>query len=171
VSINFSSNNWVKIGDATTPVQGQITINSGTNSTVFIDDLETFLEITPGTLDTLTGSNLPALFGSATTYSAKAGDSISFNWNFAIDGNDFVFVKFNNQIERLVGNSSTYSATFTTDQLFAFGIVDVGDSIGTSGLQVANANYTPVPEPVTILSSLVACGFGTMMRRRFRKKI
>lgn len=170
VAIDFSSSDWNKIGDSAAPTQGQITLKSGTLSTIYIDDLETFLDITPGTLDSQTGSNLTTTFGSATTYSAKAGDSVSFQWNFTQNENDFAFVKLNNQIQRLDSNSPTFNAIFSTDQLFGIGVVNVGDSIGTSTLQVSNANYQPVPEPISIFSSLTACGFGVVIRRRFGKK-
>jgi hypothetical protein len=164
---NFSGSDWQRTGDVTAPALGQVRLNTGTTSTVFIDDLETFLNVTPGTLNTVAS---PTTFGSAIGYNVKAGDSIRFDWNFTNIGNDFAFVKVDGAIQQLSGTPSTYTKTFNSDQTFYIGVVDVTDSINSSQLNVTNADYDAVPEPITILGSLGACGFGVVMHRRFRKK-
>jgi hypothetical protein len=168
-AIDFS-NGWKSIGNSSSPAQGRINLQSGLNNPItnYIDDFELFSGITDGGLDTASGLN--STFGSATTYNAKAGDSISFQWNFTQDQSDFAFIKYNGQIEILNPGSSTFNTTFNSDQLFTFGVVDVDDSIGTSTLQVSNADYQPVPEPISILGSLTACGFGVVIRRLIGKK-
>jgi hypothetical protein len=176
-TIDFSSSGWEKIGNSSIPAQGEVNLQSSTNNSLanYIDDLEVFSDITPGGLDTASGldsnNGQISAFGSATRYNAKAGDFISFQLNFSPDLNDFAFIKYNGQIEIFkTAGLSTFNITFNTDQLFVFGVVDVGDSIGTSTLQVTNATYQPVPEPISILGSLTACGFGVVIRRRFGKK-
>lgn len=169
-AIDFSNNGWNSIGNFATPAQSQINLQSGTGNSLtnYIDNLEFFSGITYGGLDAATRLN--SAYGSATTYNAKAGDSISFQFNFTQDESDFAFIKYNGQIQILNAGSSTFNTTFNSDQLFAFGVVDVDDSIGTSTLQVTGATYQPVPEPISILGSLTACGFGAVIRRRFGKK-
>lgn len=57
-----------------------------------------------------------------------------------------------------------------------FGIADVGDDGFSSGLLLKNIQYSarpnaPVPEPLTILGSGLALGFGSLMKRQHGKKL
>jgi hypothetical protein len=166
---DFSSNDWFKTGDVTIPALNQLILTTGTDSTVLIDDLESFLNLTPGTLDSISG--LQTTFGSATRYNAKAGDSISFDWDFLKNGDDFGFFKINDQIQVLSSSSSTFSRFFDSDQSFYIGVVDVNDSIGSSQLRVTRKQQSiPVPEPTSILSILAVGGYGVFLCRRSRKK-
>lgn len=154
---------------------------SGSEPT-FISNLETFLGVNQGAL------GLDATEGSAiqTALNITGGDVFSFDWNFLTNddpGLDRAFVTIvnsalGNSVIPLTG-SSRFSYTFTTagNYNIGIGVVDAnaGDPIGagTSGssrLIVSNANVEPVPEPLTILGSLSALGFGLGMRRRFRKQ-
>jgi hypothetical protein len=163
-TIDFSSN---KAGDVTAPTPGNATLTllTGTDSIIGVYPLESFLGVDSGAL------GVDAVSGSATSFNANAGDSISFNWNFTQTDNDRAFVKINKNIEFLSGNSSTFQKTFDADSSFSIGVIDLGDSVGTSTLQVTNVNYQSAPEPLTMLGSLTACGFGAIMRRRFGKKV
>jgi hypothetical protein len=163
-TINFSIDTSNK-GDVTATTPGNATLLTGTDSIIGIYPLESLLGVDSGAL------GVDAVSGSATSFNAKAGDWISFNWNFIQTDNDRAFVTINKNVQFLSGNSSTFQTTFGADSSFSIGVIDIGDSIGTSTLQVTNANYQPVPEPITVFSSLIACGFGTIMRRRFGKKV
>jgi hypothetical protein len=65
-------------------------------------------------------------------------------------------------------NSFTFSAP--GNYTLALGVVDVNDYNVSSALQIRDANLEPVPEPLTIVGSLTALGFGVGLRRRFRKQ-
>jgi len=65
-------------------------------------------------------------------------------------------------------NSFTFSAP--GNYTLALGVVDVNDYNVSSALQIRDANLEPVPEPITIVGSLTALGFGVGLRRRFRKQ-
>jgi hypothetical protein len=130
--------------------------------------------------------------GIKNTINATAGDRLTFNWKFLtneVDStfNDFAFLSVDNTIIQLanVSNATITSSTFdketavtsytytfpnTAAYNVAFGVVDVGDYTTSSGLEISNANIEPVPEPITIMGSLVALGFGGCLRRRFGKK-
>jgi hypothetical protein len=68
---------------------------------------------------------------------------------------------------RQTGNN-TFSYTFNTAGTYnvGIGVVDVNDFVTSSGLSVRNANTQPVPEPLTILGSAIAAGFGVMLKRK-----
>lgn len=148
---------------------------SGSEPT-FISNLETFLGVNQGAL------GLDATEGSAiqTPLSIMAGDVFSFDSNFISNddpGFDRAFVTI---VNSAIGNSvipvtgnSRFSYTFTTAGNYnvGIGVVDGGnDFTRSSRLSVSNANLEPVPEPLTILGSLSALGFGAGLRRRFRKQ-
>lgn len=127
------------------------------------------------------------------TPTVKAGDMLSFDWKFLTNEansskNDTAFLVINNNPIKLAdvtnaqtpGTSdylketslNTYNYTFINagDYDIAFAIVDATDNNQTSALQVTNANLQGVPEPMTIISSVVALGCGASLRRRFGKK-
>ncbi len=150
--------------------------NVSANQPTFISNLETFLGVNQGAL------GLDATEGSAiqTPLSIMAGDVFSFDSNFLTNddpGFDRAFVTI---VNSTIGNSvipvtgnSRFSYTFTTAGNYnvGIGVVDGGnDFTRSSRLSVSNANLEPVPEPLTILGSLSALGFGAGLRRRFRKQ-
>lgn len=162
-AIDFSSNTWNKTGTITPTTVGNASLL--TDSLIDAFTLEGLLGVDSGAL------GVDAVSGSATSFNAKAGDSISFNWDFTQTDNDRAFVKINKNVQFLSGNPSNYQTTFVADSSFSIGVIDVGDSIGTSTFQVTSANYQAAPEPLTMLGSLTAFAFGTIMRRRFGKKV
>ncbi|ARV58146.1 hypothetical protein BZZ01_05405 [Nostocales cyanobacterium HT-58-2] len=151
-------------------------------------NLQNFLGVTGTALD-IGGV---AFEGSAikNTITAQAGDVFSFNYNFLTNETskpDYAFFLVNNTVTKLAditnasnvsspfsketGNNS-FTYTFSTPGTYnlALGVVDINDYNNTSALKVSNANLQPVPEPLTILGSLTALGFGVGMRQRFRKQ-
>ncbi|BAZ29892.1 hypothetical protein NIES4074_23390 [Cylindrospermum sp. NIES-4074] len=125
---------------------------------------------------------------------AKAGDIFSFDWRFSTNefsNKDFGFLVVDNKVVKLAdftnailpGTSpgfqkntgfNTYSYTFNSAGTYklGFGVVDVGDYVTTSALDIRNGNIQQVaqevPEPTTILGSLMALSYGLL--GRFQKK-
>jgi hypothetical protein len=182
-SIDLSS--WDRSGDVVA-VPGQATLtnafsdgsddasnyNVSSNDPTYINSLETFLGLNSGDL------GLDATEGSAIkrTFNALAGDVISFRYSFLTYNtfsSDRAFVTIRNSVIPLIGNSS-FSYTFTTSGIYniGIGVVDVDDTFGSSILSVSSANYQSksVFEPSIILSSILAGGFGVMLKRKHLKK-
>jgi len=165
---------------------------------VSASDLETFLGLAPGSLNGL--GNGDATEGSAIkqTFSAQAGDVLSFDWNFLtsepdeeVTFNDFAFVSLLS-LETLADVASstfvssqsilfsletgfqTFSVVIPADGIYTLGlgVVDVDDDIVDSGLLIDNVKLTsstPVPEPGTLLLlGSGLLGLGLLNRRRKR---
>lgn len=180
---NFS--NWTTVGQATiensgfgvTPVNGtnQALLETSQNSIgVNASDLESFLGLGAGTL-----SSLGVTEGSALkqTFTANAGDTLSFSWNFLTDQdpssdyNDFAFFTLSNNLTQLADTFSTLFPALTTPftnetgyQLFSlpitltgsytlgFGVVDVdttggGDTSVNSALLIDNVQTSVASVP------------------------
>ncbi|MFP5273432.1 S8 family serine peptidase [Coleofasciculus sp.] len=171
---------WNSIGDATiqtatigsTPTDGtfQALITNGQGS-VSDSNLETFLGLNSGDLDNL--GNGDAIEGSAlklTPITVKAGDIVSFDWNFITNEqtpsnyNDFGFISIsstllseltdtNQQFNRFTGsfgkqtNYGTFDYQFTQAGTYTIGLglVDADDSSVDSGLLVDNFQITLDP--------------------------
>ncbi|MEC4882223.1 MAG: hypothetical protein SAL70_12910 [Scytonema sp. PMC 1070.18] len=132
---------------------------------VFSDsDIESFLGLKSGTLDALIEKN--GIEGSAIlqTFTAKAGDTLSFDWNFLTNEasdteifNDFAFITINGEVFKLADTFSSlfsssanefdsetgfqaFSYTVSTDGIFTlgFGVLDAGDTMMSSGLSIDN---------------------------------
>jgi len=151
--------------------------------------LETAVGLNPGGLDNDVFN--AAFEGSAitTNLNVRKGDRLSFDWNFLTNDifDDYAFFVANGVLTRLanVTNANNASSLFnsetgtkTFNYTFAkagnyqvgIGVVDIGDFSSTSALQISNAQIEPVPEPLTILGTVVAGGFGVMLRRKRSKK-
>ena len=172
--------NWNTIGDTSIetedlgifPTDGtsQALITSGVSDSggsVVDSDLEEFLDLPAGSLDGITGGD--ATEGSAIkqTFTAEAGDVISFDWNFltneftpnetfndtgffSIDGFTFELADTNADFsdapdaERFSSQTGTQTLTFSVASAgtytIGFGAVDVGDSVVESGLLIDNIN-------------------------------
>ncbi|MEQ9482536.1 S8 family serine peptidase [Coleofasciculus sp. F4-SAH-05] len=171
---------WNSIGDATiqtatigsTPTDGtfQALITNGQGS-VSDSNLETFLGLNSGELDNL--GNGDAIEGSAlqlTPITVKAGDIVSFDWNFITNEqtpsnyNDFGFISIsstllseladtNQQFNRFTGsfgkqtNYGTFDYQFTQAGTYTIGLglVDADDNSVDSGLLVDHFQITPDP--------------------------
>ncbi len=146
--------------------------------------VESFLGLTSGTLDSL--GNGPVTQGSAIVQAitVSAGERLSFSWDFltnefpsSSDTNDFAFVTLSqNRVFTLANTFSplftsntpftsetgyeTFSYTFATQGTYSLGVgvVDVGDTFISSGVLVDNFRLSAaaVPEP----RSLILLGFG-----------
>lgn len=159
---------------------------SGTDA-VPSSDVETFLGLKPGSLNNLgNGGVFPAIEGAAIkqTFTANAGDILSFNYNFLTDEsaqseyyNSFAFVVVNTSTNQLADTfsilnpSSTFFNQETGFQSFytrlptsgtytlGLGIVDRGEAF-SSGLLVDNVQTTPIPESSSTLGVLAFAALG-----------
>ncbi|KYC40909.1 hypothetical protein WA1_25170 [Scytonema hofmannii PCC 7110] len=133
--------------------------------------IETFLGLEAGSLDNL--GNGGVIQGSAIrqTFTANAGDILTFNWNFLTNEkaqvfpfNDFSFVSISS-LSELADTTFSSSVTSLTTQFFdetgfqtfsftipttgtytlGLGVADVGDNTIDSGLLVDNVTLTSVP--------------------------
>lgn len=147
-------------------------------------EVEAFLGLAPGVLDSVFGE---AHSGAAIsqTFSANAGDTVSFDWNFltseatASPINDFSFltVSVDGVIELLADTNALFfdSATSFEEETgyssfsyqllgagavtLGFGVFDFRDAIVDSGLMIDNVTLTPgsVATPDTL--ALLGLGF------------
>ncbi|MBD9357792.1 PEP-CTERM sorting domain-containing protein [Methylomonas albis] len=145
---------------------------------VAVDQLEAFLHLPTASLGAFEGT------GIGQSFTANAGDILSFSWDFLTDQanqvefNDFAFAVLDGNLISLTNTASllkTSNSPFLLETGYAgfsqilsagnhslsFAIVDVGDGLATSGLLIDNvslsATPTTVPEPSDI--SLWAVGF------------
>lgn len=161
------------------------------------DEIESFLGLASGSLDSLIGAN--AFEGSAIqqTFTAKAGDILSFDWNFLTNEatpetegfNDFAFVSFNGIASKLAETSSSFlssssnnfdeetgfqnlSYTVTDDGTYTLGlgVLDTRDNTMGSGLLIDNVKA--VPEPTSILGILAFGAFSavSVLKRKKQKQ-
>lgn len=156
-----------------------------------LDGVEAFVGLPIGALDPDAPNGLAAYEGSAArqTFSAAAGDTLSFRWNFGTSDSfeDYAFVVVDGQFSRLAGPvDAILPGTFgnglqTGEQTFslnlvgngthtlAFGVVDVGDYNLTSTLAVGQVLVTAVPEPAGLALLVAGLGLlGGVARRRTR---
>jgi hypothetical protein len=201
-SFENNFNGWTTIGQTNIrgsgfgsgPTDGnrQALIRNGGDS-VGVRRLENFLGLALGSLNSL--GNGQTTQGSAIkqTFSANAGDVLTFDWNFLTNEesnttfNDFAFVAIAS-LQELADTATpsvssvtnfaretgfkNFSYTFasTGNYTLGLGVVDVGDTIVNSGLLVDNVNVKTVPEPFTILGSLVAGSFGVVLHRKRKQQ-
>lgn len=152
---------------------------SGT-AAAWIDQVEAAAGVAQGALDL---PDEPAYEGSLarTTFTVAAGDTLSFNWSFStLEAlfQDRAFAVVNGQLFTLatragaVPGSGTFSITFASPgtATLALGVVDTGDVLGVSSLNVQNVTLAPVPEPagwaLWLGGAALLAGVGRMRRQR-----
>lgn len=208
------SDGWIPIGDArivteaygVTPVEGSfqalITTRSGSVrdscSRFYPVCLESFLALPSGSLDTLLPEGVVEGSALKQTLTVRAGDRLSFSWNFLSNEtlfddqpttfNDLAFVSIGSLQKiadtfDLVGSSNTqfdtesgyrtFSYTFAEagTYLLGIGVLDAEDSndFFPSGLLLDNVEIRSVPEPITIWGYLVVLGMGALLKKQHSK--
>jgi hypothetical protein len=175
-----------RIGDVTNfTASGDADLSSNGNN--FADDVATFVGLDPNNfpLNNPAGfTNNPedtAFQGSAVKFNVNAGDTISFNWNFLLGiepsdptrpEKDYAFFVFNGSRTILADSangSGTGSFTANNAGLFSIGLVDLGDVLGTSTLNLQDVQVTPIPTPA-LLPGLIGLGVATVRRRKTQAK-
>lgn len=182
VSIDF--NTWAKFGDVTS-TPGQATITTAGNGALVTGggtgSLEAALGIPNNSLVTNPNDLNSPTQGSAITNSSSfsninAGDIFSFTSNFSGDSRDRTFVAIRNTAnstpQTLTPAATSFSYTFPTAGAYdvSIGALDVSDYTDASQLAVSNGNLQAVPEPMSVISSIVAVSCGATLRKRFGKK-
>lgn len=149
-----------------------INLNVSGSDPLDVDTLETSLGLPPGTLgfDAQEGSAIGTLLSSI-----NAGDVFSFDWSFNdFDVLDFGFVTIDDTsttgldlpVFNLTG-STPFSYTFAAggNYRIAIGVIDQTDFIGSSVLNVSNAQLIPIPTPA-LLPGLIGLGLGVWRKRK-----
>ena len=155
-----------------------------------------------GGLETLNGNAIGAFdaFGlfayegslARQSFSAQAGDILSFVWNFGTrdTGLDHAFVVIDGVVTSLSGSSrptqmgsgfdllqtgfrsfsTTFSTTFSTSgtHSLAFGVVDLNDSAVRSSLSVDQVQISAVPEPSSGALTLLGLALTGFFVRRLK---
>lgn len=202
---NFTG--WSTIGNAsvetaefgTDPTKGTSQASLTTEfDTVSSSALESFLGLAPKSLSGLRNGKVVEGSAIQQTFTAKAGDVLTFDWNFLTNessessstNNDFAFATLKPFLLELADASSasatsltsfpdetgfqTFSTVISTPGTYTLGVgvANVGDTLFDSGLVVDNAKLTPVPEPSSVLGTL-ALGVlvtGSVLRRKQKQK-
>ena len=199
------STEWMSIGDTrivtntygVTPTDGEFqALITSKYGSVTDTNLESFLDLSLGSLDTLLSANVVEGSAIKQTFTVRQGETLSFSWNFLSNEtvfddqpttfNDLAFVSIGGTVLKIADTSNlanpsntifntetgykTFSYTFTQGgtYLLGIGVVDVDDSndFFPSGLLVDNVEIQSVPEPMTILGSLVALGMGALFKKQ-----
>jgi hypothetical protein len=138
---------------------------SDAGGSVIDSDLEEFLDLAPGSLDNLVHGDATEGSFIKQTFTAEAGDVVSFDWNFLTNEatpsetfNDTAFLTVNgftfeladtgsdfvhaNHVDGFEEQTGTQNLKFSIAQAgtytIGFGVVDVGDDIVDSGLIIDN---------------------------------
>ncbi len=204
VNGGFESNSfsgWTTIGNTSIqtaafgsgPTAGnyEALVRNGSGA-VSTPDLETFLGTTIGSLDDLNNGITDSGAAIKQTFTADAGNVLSFDWNFLTNEipptplNDYAFISvgslstltsvitanlvpFSSSFPQQTG-FKTYSVTIPTTGTYtlALGVANVSDSGGESALLVDNVRLQAVPEPSSLLGILAFSTLGvlTLVKRR-----
>lgn len=113
------------------------------------------------------------------SFSVAAGDTLSFDWRFSTLEDlfeDRAFVVLDGGVTTLATRSAPggvgwqpFSVQFADagSVWLALGVIDTGDFLGVSTLEIGNVQLTPIPEPTTwMLGLLGAAALAGRMRRR-----
>ena len=131
-------------------------------------ELETFLNLDPGTLDGLGNGDATEGSAIAQTVTVSAGDQLSFDWNYLTNEgsgssfNDFAFVSIESENSQLLADTfsvldlsdtgiffeetgyGSFEYTFENAGTYTIGVgvVDVGDTAFSTGLLVDNFSFS-----------------------------
>jgi hypothetical protein len=113
------------------------------------------------------------------SFSVAAGDTLSFDWRFSTVEDlfeDHAFFVLDGSVTTLATRSAPGGASWQPFTLqfatagsvaLALGVIDTGDFLGVSTLEITNVQLTPIPEPSTwVLSLLGVAALAGWMRRR-----
>ena len=193
-------NGWTTIGDTSIkagfgsgPTEGNYEgLVTNRSDSVSAPNLEKFLGVEAGSLNTLGNGNTTNGSAIKQTFTAKSGDVLSFDWNFLKNTepdpifNDFAFVSLNSLstlasplTSKLVPFSAfdqqtefkpfSFKIPTTGTYTLGLGVTNVTDTVGDSGLLVDNVKLEAVPEPSAVLG-IIAVAVGAAASRLLRKQ-
>jgi hypothetical protein len=185
---------WTTIGNASIEtVAFGVTPTNGTNQaristfagSVSVAGLNTFLDLTPGTIASLR-PNPSQGSGFKQTIIGNAGDVLTFDWNFLTNEptpsgsfNDFAFWSLTSEQggalladtfsapfltgtagfnEQLGYRTTSYTLTTSGTFTLGFGVVDVGDTNVGSALLVDNITFAGIANPTPAPATLLIVG-------------
>lgn len=180
------------------PTDGSVQARLTTSrSRVSTNSLEKFLGLSAGSLNNLGNGVVTGGAAIKQTFTATAGDIVSFDWNFLTNEstpsngyNDFAFVSLNGLTELADTTSSffrsstpfreetgyqttSFTIANTGTYTLGLGVANVGDRRVASGLLVDNVRTEPVPEPASMLGVLAfsALGGRKLLKRKQQKQV
>lgn len=185
---------WQTIGNTSINNRQAFLSTSGStfeNSTAADTTIETFLGLATGSLDNFGNGNATAGSAIKQTLIAKAGDILTFDWQFGsvdyLPYNDFSFFSISSEVSKLAdvsllkGASSgfaqtplqTFSYKFQNSGTYTlgFGVVDVIDQAFDSQLSIDNVEVTSVPETNSAFGLLTFGVLSAVCSRLVRKKV
>ncbi|MCG5062029.1 MAG: DVUA0089 family protein [Limnoraphis sp. WC205] len=140
-------------------------------------ELESFLNLTSGTLDSLGSADVTEGSAIKQTITVSAGTQLSFDWNYLTNEgigsfyNDFAFVSIESEDSQILADTfsplntsntfvfpqetgyDSFNYTFEEGGTFTIGVgvVDVGDTVGNTGLLVDNFSlFDGIPGTYTV---------------------
>jgi hypothetical protein len=184
---NNSLTGWTALGNVQNGSLNGSSAAQLTSSGAFSSDIESFLGLSNGALNS--AGNGFVTNGSALkqTFSAIAGTEVTFDWNFTagdyIPFNDFAFTSLSSVVSELAdvqlvgnyGNSGTNTFSWiiptTGSYTLGFGVVNVGDQNLNSTLFVDNVagDVQAVPTP-SLLIGFIPMVLGAVKQRRKQKR-
>ena len=191
VNGNFASglNQWAAYGDVyvvanaltlTSAYAGDdgVAVTVSGQNAVWIDTLEPQVGVAAYGLDRAGESAYEGALAQQ-TFTVAAGQSLGFEWSFSTNETSFsdnAFIVINGQVVNLASRGTptgwqSYGSSFAQagPVTLSFGVVDTGDAVGTSTLQVRNVTVSAVPEPDGwALWAVGAALLGRVARRRTR---
>ena len=180
-TLGFTSVETSAFGSGPTEGTQQALMRSGDGTTsATLADLDTFFGFAAGQLNSISTGRVEDGSAIKQTFTANAGNLLSFNWNFLTKEsitapdpafNDFAFFSLNStptKLADLFSSFTTSSTAFTSETGFqtlsislpvtgtytlGFGVANVGDQFIDSGLLVDNVQLTAtaVPEPSSLM--------------------
>jgi hypothetical protein len=187
-------NGWSTTGLTFTANQRAQLTTAGVLLTKPQTELESFLGLPGGTLDNVGNGDARRGSAIKQEITAKAGDVLTFSWNFLTNentpstrSNDFSFFTINGMFSELADTTASFSQPSFPVSLFfrnqtgfqsisyqfatagtytlGFGVVDVGDALVASALQIDDVQVNSIPTPA-LLPGLVGLGLGVLRKRK-----
>lgn len=172
---------FIGVGQYVDTDEGFILGNNGLSASD--TEIEAFLGLQTGILDSISTGNATAGSAVKTTLDVSAGDVISFDWLWQSSEssssyyNDFAFYSIS--IGSIAILADTFLADGTQDAFswvanqsgsltFGLGVLDLQDTIVSSYLNVSDFNVSKVPEPSSV--ALLMMGVAGLFYTRNRSK-
>jgi hypothetical protein len=131
-------------------------------------DLQNFVGVGLGDLD-VDNTLRQAFDGSALKFMFTNSGTLTFDWNTALLGDDYVFTALSGVVANLGSVGGSFTQSFNSGDIFSIGVVNIGGSDDDSTLNLLNAQFTPNSTPVptpALLPGLVGLGVAALRKRK-----